>query len=425
MKPLVLLLALVSALHAEPIDLATALRLAGAQNLDVQIAREKVAEAKANHEGAVAQFFPWISPGIAYRSHEGRIQDVAGSVFDASKQSYGVGATLAAQMDIGNAYYKSLETKQLVKAAGHALDSQRDLAIAIAALGYFDLAKAQAAVGVAREAVRISRDYEQQIQRAVEAGIAFKGDALRVRGQTQRNELSLRQAQEQQRIAAARLAHTLHLDATVELTAQESELVPLSLVDTNAALGSLVQQALVAHPDLKQTQSLLDAATDARKGAVYGPLIPTLGAQASLGGLGGGQSGALGNFGDSQDYLAALSWRIGPGGLFDSSRTHAADARVRGAKLQSEKVKDEIIRQVVEAVMRIRSLGDQIATARQSLALAEETLKLSRQRKEFGVGVVLETIQAEQDLTRARNDYLNVVAEFDKAQYVLRRALGN
>ncbi len=46
-----------------PIDLPTALRLANAQNLDIQIARERLKEAKANHESAVEQFFPWISPG--------------------------------------------------------------------------------------------------------------------------------------------------------------------------------------------------------------------------------------------------------------------------------------------------------------------------------------------------------------------------
>ena len=45
---------------AYPIDLPTVLRLAGAQNLDVQIAREKLAEAKAEHASAMAQFFPWL-----------------------------------------------------------------------------------------------------------------------------------------------------------------------------------------------------------------------------------------------------------------------------------------------------------------------------------------------------------------------------
>jgi outer membrane protein TolC len=40
------------------------------------------------------------------------------------------------------------------------------------------------------------------------------------------------------------------------------------------------------------------------------------------------------------------------------------------------------------------------------------------------VGVVLETIQAEQDLTRARLEYLKAVTELDKAQYQLKRATG-
>ena len=48
--------------------------------------------------------------------------------------------------------------------------------------------------------------------------------------------LGLRQAQEQQRIAAARLAQVLHLDAAVELVAQDAELAPLALIETNAAL---------------------------------------------------------------------------------------------------------------------------------------------------------------------------------------------
>ena len=38
--------------------------------------------------------------------------------------------------------------------------------------------------------------------------------------------------------------------------------------------------------------------------------------------------------------------------------------------------------------------------------------------------IVLETIQAEQDLTRARLDYLKAVAESNKAQYTLSKAIG-
>jgi outer membrane protein TolC len=423
---LICLLALgtANALTNSPIDLATTLRLAGAQNLDIQIAREKLNEARANHESAIERFFPWVSPGVTYRHHEGNLQDTQGNILDVSKQSYAAGGTIGAQWDIGDAIYKSLEAHQLVKASEHGLDAQRADTVLAAAQGYFDLAKAQATVGVGEQAVKISRDYEEQIKHAVEAGIAFKGDALRVQVQSKRNELLLRQASEQQRIAGARLAQILRLDATVELRAQETELVPLSLIDTNTPLALLVQQGLANRPELKQSQSLLAAARDAKNDAVYGPLIPSVGAQAFVGGLGGGTGGQTGNFGESEDYLVTASWRIGPGGLFDFGRIHAADARWQGTKLSQEKMRDAIAGQVVEITTHARSLADQLDTAKQALAAAEETLRLSQQRKEFGVGIVLETIQAEQDLTRARTDYVTAVAEFNKTQYALRRAVG-
>jgi OMF family outer membrane factor len=94
------------------------------------------------------------------------------------------------------------------------------------------------------------------------------------------------------------------------------------------------------------------------------------------------------------------------------------------SKLSGQRLKDEIIGQVVEAHARVHSLFDQIEAARQNLATAAETLRLTRQRKEFGVGIVLEDIQAQQEVTRARSDYLIAIADFNKAQYALSRAVG-
>jgi outer membrane protein TolC len=410
--------------NAYPIDLPTALHLAGAQNLDIQIARQKLAEAKASHAGAVAQFFPWLAPGVTWRRHDNLLQDVAGNIIEVHKQSYAPGVALGAQLEIGDAIYRTLATKQLVRAAGHAMETERQAAALAAAQGYFDLAWAQAAVEVAREAVRFATNYEGQIQHAVAAGIAFKGDQLRVHVEAERNRLALQQAAEHQRVASIRLAQALHLDPTVELVVQEAVLAPLALVQTNRALDSLVQQALVSRPELKQSQSLVGAARDVKNGAVFGPLIPSIGAQAFVGGLGGGVIGSPGTFGRQEDYAVGVHWRIGPGGLFDFSRKRAAESRLAGAELGEEKVRQEITGQVVEAFTRTQSLADQIHTAKQALGAAEEGLRLARDRKEFAVGIVLETILAEQDLTRARNDYLKAVAEFNKAQYSLSKAVG-
>jgi outer membrane protein TolC len=407
-----------------PIDLPTALRLAGAQNLDVQIARERVAEARANHRSALTQFFPWVSPGITYRQHDDKIQETSGNLLDVHKYSYAPGATVGVQLDLGDAIYKTLAAKQFARAADHALEAQRQDSVLAAARGYFELALAQGAIGVAREAVRIARDYESQLAGAVEAGIAFQGDLLRARVQAERNRLALRQAEEQQRIAAARLAQVLRLDPAVALVAHDADLAPLTLMETNTALDSLVAQTLAARPELKQSAALASAARDSKNGAAYGPLIPTLGAQAFWGGLGGGRDGVSDTFGGQQDYVIGASWRIGPGGLFDFGRVRSTEARWKIAKLSSEKLRDDLTRQVVEAFTRWQSLADQLDTARRALAAAEEGLRLAQERQEFAVGVVLERIQAEQDLTRARLDYLKVVAEFDTAQYALSKAIG-
>ena len=408
-----------------PIDLPTALRLAGAQNLDIQLARQRLSEVQANRQSAVEQFFPWITAGAAYHRRDGVAQAVpAGTISDAHYQSYNPGAALTAQMDLGDAIYKSLAAKQLVKASDQALEAQHQDSTLSAAQGYFDLAKAGALVEVTREALKTSQDYQQQLHAAVSSGIAFKGDELRVQTQTERYEIFLRQALERQRVAAADLALVLHLDTQVELIPQDTLLVPITLFETNSSMHTLVEQALRTRPELKQSQALASAARAAKNGAIYGPLIPSVGAQAFGGGLGGGPDGGPSNFGAEGDYLLGVMWRIGPGGLFDSGRGHAGRARLAEAQLGEAKLKDTITSQVVVSLVRMQSLWAQIDLARQNLATASETLRLTRERKQYGVGVVLEDVQAQQDLTQARSEYLTALAEYNKAQYGLNKAVG-
>ena len=406
------------------IDLPTTLRLAGARNIDIQLAREKLAEARATQESAIEKFFPSAAPGITYRRHDNLIQNTEGVIEDVHKQSYAPGGTIIAQTDLGDAIFKSLAAHQLVKAAGHAFDAQREDSIVSAAQAYFDLVATHSAAGVAREALCISSDYQTQIDKAVSIGLAFKGDALRVKVQRQRDEIALQQAEEKVRLAAARLAQILHLDPVVELRPHESQLLPLSLISAMMPAGTLVEQAMAARPEAKENAALVVAARVAKNGAVYGPLIPSLGGQAFIGGLGGGKDSQTGNFGESEEYVGLLNWRIGPGGLFDFGEIHAQQARLRAARLTEEKVRNEIAQQVVTGRVRLLSAADQLATARQSLSDAQENLRLDQERKEFGVGIVLETIVAEQELTRARTDYLRIVAEYNKVQYDLLRALG-
>ena len=410
---------------ARTIDLATALRLAGAQNVDVKLAAEKATLAEAEHRAAQQQFFPWLTVGTGWRGHQENIQTVDGQIIDAEKTAIDLGAAVKAQIEIGETYYKTLATKQLVKAAAQASEAQRQDATLAAALAYFDLVRARANAGVAAESVRITEDYGSQVRRAVDAGIAFAGDAYRIETQLEVNRLTSRQALEIERVAAARLAQVLHLNPAINLAPADASPSPVKLVSTSATLDSFVQRALANRPELRMSAAQREAARRARDGAKFAPLIPSLGAQYSYGGLAGGRGTEVANFDETSDYSVGLSWKIGPGGIFDRARIQAGESRVRTADLEGEKLHDEIVRQVVESLTRVRSLSDQMAMAQRALTAGQKTLDLSRERKEFGVGAVAETIQSEQELTRARRDYIGAVAEFNKAQFTLQRASGS
>lgn len=406
------------------IDLPTALRLAHAQNLDIQIAYERLNEAKAAHTGAMEKFLPWMSLGWAQRRHEGRTQAVDGTLLDVDKQSISYGPTVTAQLDIGDAIYSSLAAKRRTDASSFAFEAQQQDSTLSAAQGYFELLKAKALVNVTEEALNASEDYQRQIGGAVRAGIVFKGDELRVQTQTERFRTTLIQARQQQRAASAKLAEVLHLDPLVELSPQEGDLVPMTLVDTSSPPEMLAEKALDSRPEIKQSASLVDAARSDRNNSVYGPLIPSLGVQAFVGQFGGGRDDAAGNFGSSKDYFLGLSWRIGPGGLFDFGRINASKARLHTAELSALKTADAVRRQVIEGYTRVKSLSEQITATRQSLDAATETLRLTRERKQLGVGIVLEDIQAQQEVARTRADFVSAIAEFNKAQYELNKALG-
>jgi outer membrane protein TolC len=407
-----------------PIDLATALRLAGAQNLDVQLADNAVEQARATYASALQAFLPSLVPSASYLRHSGRTQAVDGTILDVDKHSDSTGIGVTAQIVVGDALFSALQGRQLLAAAGAGATTQQQRSILLSAQQYFDLVRARALVSVISQGLSVSQNYQQQLSEAVRIGIAFRGDVLRVETQTERLQLDLTRARQQQRLAAARLAQTLHLDPLVELTPVEAEPVPLALADLNATPQDLLRSALENRPEVQQSQALIAAAEQSKRGAIYGPLLPTIGAQAFNGHLDGGPGDVDFNGGSSRNRAIGLSWKIGPGGLLDWGRMKTADAKLSAAQLTDEKLREDISRQVVESHARVQSLFEQVRIARLNMTSAAETLRLTRERKELGVGTVLEDIQAQQELVRARSEYIGTVTELNQEQYGLMRAIG-
>jgi len=416
--------AITSAGEVQPIDLPTALRLAGANNIDLALVREALVQAQAQNDAATLSFVPALNGGLGYVKHNGAIQDVSGNVIDATKQLHSTVGGITSQVNLGDAIFQKLAAGRLQNAAEYSVEAGRNITLQAAATAYFDLVSALTSVEIAREAVSISGDYQNQLDRAVGIGLANKSDALRVSVQTQGYQVALRQAEEIARNASVKLANILHVNPATRFQPTDKIVPQITLVPLETGLDALIGEAYDKRPELKASAATLDAADWQKTNSIYGPLIPTIGAQAMYGNISGGRLGVPSNSGGTQDYGVMFNWRVGQGGLFDFSRIDYAKSKLEQGRLNDARLHDDVGRQVVQAFEGAHSAFDQLQLTKRNVDLAQQSLQLSRGRKEFGVGAVLEVIEAQKDLVQARAAYLRSLTGYAENQYALAQAIG-
>ncbi len=413
--------------HAAPafVDLRTVMRLAGANNDEIQLARSKHNEAVAESKQAWQRFWPALSLGAGYRGHEGRLQDIAGNVFNANKQQYNVSTSVMIDWSPGDIYYGALAAKQRALAAEHLAEKARIDIVTQSVERYYDLLAAEATLTIIEDDLQLTEGYAKQLSGAVTAGTAFRADLLRVKSQISRARLAIRQGEETRDLAVARLAEILRLTPDAVLRPAKSDLVPVRMM-SGKGVATMISLAQQYRPEIQAAQAIHSSMGAEKDRAHVAPLIPSVQAGYTTGGLGGGPGvgNQWGNFGSQQDYYLGVGWKIGPGGLFDRQRQKVANAREESASLQTSQVKAAIGREVVEAATRAQSANDQIKINDEAVAAAEEMTKLAKERQASQVGVVLEYLLAREELTRARQSRVIAVTDFNKAQHALKRAVG-
>ncbi len=414
--------------HADPafVDLRTVMKLAGANNDEIQLARAKHNEAVAESKQAWQRFWPALSLGAGYRGHDGRLQDIAGNVFNANKQQYNVGTGVMIDWSPGDIYYAALAAKQKALAAEHLAEKARIDIVTQSVERYYDLLAAEASMVIIEDDLQLTEDYSKQLEGAVTAGTAFRADLLRVKSQISRAKLAIRQGEEARDLGAARLAEILRLTPDAALRPAKSDLVPVKMM-SGKGVATMISLAQQHRPEIQAAQAIHSSMDAEKDRARIAPMIPSVQAGYTMGGFGGGPGVGgqqWGNFGRQQDFYLGLGWKIGPGGLFDSQRQNIANAREEGASLQTSQIRAAIGREVVEAATRSQSANDQIKINDEAVDAAEEMTKLAKERQASQIGVVLEYLLARDELTRARQSRVEAVTDFNKAQHALKRAVG-
>ena len=425
-----------------PIDLANALGLGGADNLQVRLARTRLFQAQARHLQAKALWLPSIRLGVGYNKHDGRLQETTGNVIEVERNSlfYGGGLglggmplnggaggppRLAVNLSLADAYFKPLSACQEVAAQGAAERVASNDSLAEIAIGYHSLLEAHGRLANAADARDMAQEMVGLVEDFEREGFSSQTEVSRARTTLGRWQRDVADAERQTVTTSARLARVLRLPAQVQLVPVEEFLMPVDCVDSNLDLDALIADAWHRRPEVSQGVARREAACFRVQEEKWRPWIPNVQAGASGGGFGGGPSTTFPSASDRSDVDLLAVWEWENMGLGNVARQRLRRGELHERVLEIESLRDQIAAEVVAAAADVTSYREQMEIAQQAILTAEQSYQLNEQRIRESEGLPIELLQSISALAEARNAYTETVANYNRSQYRLLRALGN
>ncbi|OWK43364.1 Outer membrane protein [Fimbriiglobus ruber] len=438
-----------------PIDLGTALRLAGVENPELLLARQRISQVTAERQLAVAQLLPNLNLGTNIDMHTGAVQQSTGNILNVNRDAlyFGLGANavgsgtvnipgLAYNMNVGETWYGFLTARQRVRTAdATAAAVQNDVLLRVS-LAYtellrFDGHRAIAAKNRAEaaEVARLTKNY-------AEAGQGRKADADRASVELRQRDIELIQAEADTLTASAHLCQLLNLDPSTRLKPIDGWVVPAPIVPDPIPLTELLAIAMMQRPELAARRSEVRTALYELSLARVLPFSPNVIAGFSSGDFGGGSnlvsnppgfvngSGQLttgprfGNFDGRVDIDVVVFWTFRNMGVGNLALIRSADSRVKQIKLREIETLNVVRAEVAEAHARVAARFLQIDSAEKAARAGKDAYDEDLIRIKGGQGLPLELLDSFRLLARARYEYLDTIIDYNRAQVQLWVSLG-
>src|SRR5439155_16733816 len=215
-----------------------------------------------------------------------------------------------------------------------------------------------------------------------------------------------------------------------------------TLLSPDAAVDDLIGVALTNRPELAGQQAVIAATLQRLRQEKLRPLMPSIllrGGSTNVTGtlaggyFGGGVNDRVGNFGARSDWDIQILWELQNLGLGNHAKVREKQAEHQQALWELFRLQDRIAAEVVQAHAQVQESAVRVKDAETGLKFAAESVQKNfaglRETKLAGVDVLLirpqEAVAAVQALALANNEYYAAVADYDRAQFRLYRALGH
>jgi outer membrane protein len=276
--------------------------------------------------------------------------------------------------------------------------------------------RAGAALETAHANVDLSEALLQLARTQKEAGTGTGIEVVRAEVQLANDKQLLLVAENDRDNALLQLLKTmgLRLETSVELTGKLSY-QPTDAMDQASAVET-------ARRNRSEMKAQLEREHNARLG--YGAAkferLPTVSAFGNYGDLGTGIGAAL----PTRAVGISVHVPVFDGGRLDAERSESASA-MRAEQIRTADLRDQIDLDVRLALDSLRSADAQVKTAEEGEKLSEQELAQAERRYKAGVSNSVEVTDAQTRLSRARENRIDALYNYNLARIDLGTAMGN
>ena len=416
---------------ARTLTIEEARRLALEFNRDYLQSREGVRVAEANVTMARAGAFPDIRFGASYnRNFE------IPSFFVQMTDEEGVTESLEFKTGFNNSYSANLSLVQPIWQGGKvftaysiardfrkyslAVQSQVSATVAYNSDVLFsDALLRRSKLDMLTKSHEAASKNLEVVDKQFSQGLVSEFEVLRARVEKSNLEPQILRVESDQKLADKRLQSFLGINLDEEIQLIEEPVNP-TIADL-PPLSTMVQQALEKRPEMQQRVYERDMRRKAIKIA-QSEYWPALDAVAGYGWQAQSDEFTLSK-NISRSWTAGLTLSVP---LFQGGRTRGAvtqaTAEHNQALLAVEQTRDNIRLEVEQAYDRLLQAEQSLETQQNTIAMAEEGLRIANLRYESGVGTLLEVLSAQAALTQTREIQAEATFAFRTAMAGLKLA---
>ncbi len=399
---------------------------------------------------ARALWLPSLFYGPSWYRSDGQIQTVTGQVQTIDRSAFFVGGTAAlantiqgpppgtgipsvngmtSTVRISDAIFIPMAARRVLTANQAGLRTANNDALLQTSQVYFDLQAATGRLAIAREAAANAEALSEITKSYAKSGMGLEADHRRALTEVKHRRRDAQLASGQVLVASANLIRLLVLDPKVVMVPVEPPECIIHLIPDDVPLDDLALQGLQNRPELATATALVQAAVVRRKQAVLRPFIPSVFMTYAGGGLGGGANAFFGNFGARGDAEVGLYWELQSLGFTDVAIMRRRAAELEVSNLEKTRTLAQVGADIVASFETRLAAARQIEDARETLVEAIESLRLNFVNIRQGALLPratrpIEVLQPIQALAQGRLDYLDSVLSYNRAQFALKRAIG-